>query len=126
MSLTGGFLAVRMVGNGVRALSEVGSQGREMEPKGASCLWGKGQGKSSTVLFMPVLHTLLCMISLMFLVLCPSLSGFEIQEVGVDPTKSRPYPSYPFPLGTPPLARCQGMIGFVYCLRTSCCLSAQA
>lgn len=80
---------------------------------------GEGQWRSPTVLFMPVLHTLLCVISLTSLVLCLSLPRFEIQEMEVHPTKGHPHPSCPFP-------SCQGMNGFVYCLRTSCCLSAQA
>lgn len=84
--------AVRVLGNGDRTPSEVGSQGREMEPKGPPLLWGKGQGWSSTVLFMLVLHTLLCVISLMFLVLCPSLSGFEIQKVVGVPVPLTPSP----------------------------------
>lgn len=58
---------------------------------------GEGTGRSSTVLFMPVLHTLLCVISLMFLVLCPSLSGFERQELGVYPTLKASLSLLPLP-----------------------------
>lgn len=61
-------------------------------------LWGSEQWRSPTVLFMPVLYTLLCVISLTSLVLCLSLSGFEIQEVGVHPTKGRPVPLAPSPV----------------------------
>lgn len=58
LSLDGGSLAVRVVGSGDRTPSEVDHR-VEMEPTGPPHLWGKGQWRSATVFFIPILHTLL-------------------------------------------------------------------
>lgn len=67
-----------------------------MGPEGPRSV-GEGQWRSPTVLFMPVLHALLCVISLTSLVLCLSLSRFKIQEMAVHPSKGHSHPSCPFP-----------------------------
>lgn len=96
LSLDGGFLAVRVVGSGDRTPSEVNHRVERWSLQVPHICGGRYSG-GYPLSFSYLFSTLFfCVISLMFPVLCPSLSGFEIQEVGVYPTKSCPCPSYPF------------------------------